>query len=237
MLSFRDSQWGFELDEEEDNAGMNKFVAHMMQFALARKRTLAEVLKECQTSFGKFVKEDDSGSDGDGDGDGGDGDGGSEEKEYEKWVDEEPVKKPKKTPADYIDPKQFNFPSIAKGPATQRLISDFAALKGTDTKTLAGFEARPHEGNLYCWRVQMYPPKDSVSGVKNLAVSSLQFLTPSSNCGKISSRSRTTMTPSISRCCSRASTPMTLPLSGFYILALRCVLDTSPLVAPFAWIS
>ncbi len=63
---------------------------------------------------------------------------------------------------DYIDAKQFNFPSIAKGAATQRLISDFAALKGSDTKTVAGFEAAPHNGNLYCWRVKIFPPPDSL---------------------------------------------------------------------------
>lgn len=126
-LSLANNTWTFTLDEDEDDEGMRKFIAHMRSFVSSRKRLLHEVLKECQTSFTKFVKEDED-DDGDDD-DGGGNSGSGDEEEYEKWVDEEPVKKPKKQPSDYIDAKQFNFPSIAKGPATQRLISDFAALK------------------------------------------------------------------------------------------------------------
>lgn len=52
-LAFKDSQWVFTLDEEEDNPGMAKFVAHMLQFSLARKRTLA--VKPCLFVFFIFV--------------------------------------------------------------------------------------------------------------------------------------------------------------------------------------
>ncbi len=90
-LSFEDDGlWTFALDDGEDDEGMSRFVAHLVSFVMARKRSLADVLKECQCSFGKFVKDDGSASDGDIDNDDGD------ENEYEKWVDEEPVKKPKK---------------------------------------------------------------------------------------------------------------------------------------------
>jgi hypothetical protein len=66
----------------------------------------------------------------------------------------------KKTAADDVDRKQFVFPSIARGAATQRLISDFAALKTSDSK-LVGFEAAPFENNLYRWRVKLWPASDS----------------------------------------------------------------------------
>jgi hypothetical protein len=67
-LSFAGSQWTFSLDDEEDDEGMGKFITHMISFVSSRKRTLADVLKECQSSFTKYVKEDSDGDDGSGSG-------------------------------------------------------------------------------------------------------------------------------------------------------------------------
>ena len=157
LIAVNDGVPSIELDDEDDDdAGFGSFIAHMIGFCNNRKRTVEQTLAECVKAFPKHVKEED---DDDDDDDDGLGDEGSDE-EYKKWVDEEPVKKPKQTAADYVDQKQFVLPSIAKGAATQRLIADFAAMKVADVKA-CGFEAAPFEKNLYRWRCKMYPPKDS----------------------------------------------------------------------------
>jgi hypothetical protein len=144
---------------EEDESGFQALSEYMKTFCSARQRTVAEVLSEAVQSFSKFVQEDDDdvAKDGSGDGSGG---SGSEEREIAGWVNEEPVKKVKKTAADHVDASVFNMPSIARAAATQRLISDFAHLKGVDSKEF-GFVAEPWDKNLYRWHVRLFPPADS----------------------------------------------------------------------------
>lgn len=153
-LSLQKGQIVFETDDEDFMA----LAMHMLEYCNARRRAVGDVLTEVVKSFDKYVNEDDSNADSNDDGDDDDGDG--DEEEYEKWVDEEPVKKVKKSLADSVDVKQFNFPSIARGAATQRLVADFAALKQSDPK-LVGFEAEPWDGNLYRWKVRLTPPEDT----------------------------------------------------------------------------
>lgn len=149
-------------ETEDEDAGFQSLADHMRTFCAARARTVHDSLKEAVRAFPKHVNEDDNGDDEEG---GGDSGAASEEAEIAGWVDEEPVKKIKKTPADHVDPTQFHTPNIARGAATQRLIADFAALRASDSKAI-GFVAEPFETadgkkNLYKWYVRMYPPSDS----------------------------------------------------------------------------
>jgi hypothetical protein len=153
----------FETDDED--GGFQSLAAHVAVFCAARSRTLADVLQEVVRSFPKFVKDDGGDGGDDDDDDDGDSGGGSEEAEIAKWVNEEPVKKVKKTAADHVDASVFHTPSVARGAATQRLIADFAALKASDSKAI-GFIAEPFElgdgkKNLYKWYVRLFPPSDS----------------------------------------------------------------------------
>lgn len=146
----------FETEDEDE--GFQALAMHMLEFTNARRRSVADVLAEAVKSFPKYVKESD-GEDDDDDDDHED-DGDDDGHEYEKWVDEEPVKKVKKSLAETVDVKQFTLPSIARGAATQRLLSDFAAMRQSNTREV-GFAAEPFENNLYRWRVKIYPPEDS----------------------------------------------------------------------------
>ena len=83
---------------------------HLSSFCSARSRSVADVLTEAVRSFSKFVK-DDEGAQSDSEG-GSDAD--EEEREINGWVNEEPVKKAKQTPADHVDASIFNMPSIAR---------------------------------------------------------------------------------------------------------------------------
>lgn len=143
----------FETDDDDE--GFQSLAMHMLEFVNSRRRTVGDILAEVVKVFNKYVTEDSSDDDSDDD----DDEDGGLEAEYEQYADEEPVKRVK-TAAEQVDVKQFNFPSIAKGAATQRLVADFAALKHTNTKEV-GFVAEPLDGNLYRWRCKIYPPSDS----------------------------------------------------------------------------
>jgi hypothetical protein len=97
---------------EDDDAGFLALVNHVSSFCNARSRSVGEVLSEAVRNFPKFVKDDDNDDDDDDNNDGDSGD--EEEREIKGWVNEEPVKKAKQTPADHIDASVFNMPAIAR---------------------------------------------------------------------------------------------------------------------------